>query len=210
MITDINQLDLNKKYTYADYMTWQFEERVELIKGKVFKKAPFPGEEHQRVSSNLTVQLGLFLREKKKKWQVRYAPYDVRLPIWEGKSISEEKTRSVEDLSDEKIETVVQPDIVVICDPSKIDQRGCKGVPDLVVEILSEGNNQVELIEKYALYESAGVPEHWIIHPYGQSLTIYTLNEQNKYTGSKPFGSEETIRSNILEGLEIELEKIFK
>lgn len=207
MITDINQLDFNKKYTYADYLTWDFKERVELIKGKIFKMAPAPDEEHQKVSINLSSEIRFFL--KKKKCQVRHAPYDVRLNIPTETPISKKRRKSAKIISEEEILTVVLPDILVICDASKIDSRGCHGAPDLVVEILSTGNNRVDIVEKFAIYQSAGVPEYWIIHPNEQTVTIYTLNEQNKYIGSKPFGSGETIHSSILKGLEIEAEDIF-
>ena len=144
MITSLDQLDLNKKYTYADYMSWQFQERVELIKGRIFKMAPAPNRKHQEISGNLVHFISTFLWKKKCKFY--HAPFDVRL-IKEGN------------------DTVVQPDICVVCDLSKLDKQGCNGAPDLVVEILSSGNNRKELKEKFLLYEINGVQEYWLINP---------------------------------------------
>ena len=121
MITDIKQLNLNNFYSYADYLTWRFAERVELIKGKIFKMSPAPSLLHQQVSTALMVQIGRYMTNN--PCQVFHAPFDVRLPI--------------KSTSDEKIDTVLQPDITVVCDESKLDAKGCNGAPDLVVEIIS-------------------------------------------------------------------------
>lgn len=207
MITDINQLDLNKKYTYADYLTWAFKERVELIKGKIFKMAPAPSEEHQRVSVNLNIIIGSFL--KRRKCQLRHAPYDVRLNIPAETPISSKRRKAAKVISDEEIQTVVQPDILVIRDSSKIDEKGCNGAPDLVIEILSKGNNHIDLQEKFAIYESAGVPEYWIVHPYEQSITIYTLDPEGHYVGARPLSPGEHLRSAVLEGLVMEVAEVF-
>lgn len=207
MITDINQLDLNKKYTYADYLTWQFKERVELIEGKIFKMAPAPDDKHQKISANINIDIGSFLR--KGKCQIRHAPYDVRLNIPAETKISKKRRKSAKIISEAEIQTVVQPDISVICDLSKIDRRGCNGAPDLVVEILSDGNNQVDLVEKFAIYQSAGVSEYWIIHPYEQTLIICNLNEKGKYVNSKPLVPGEKIHSKVLKDLDLDVEKIF-
>ncbi len=118
----LNDLSPDKTYTYADYLTWQFDEMVEIIKGKMFKMSPAPARMHQRVSSNLMHQVQGFFY--KKPCQVYHAPFDVRLLAKKGNS-------------DAQILTVVQPDLCVICDLSKLDEKGCVGAPDLVIEILS-------------------------------------------------------------------------
>jgi Uma2 family endonuclease len=112
MITDISVLDINKKYSYAEYLKWQFKERVELIKGKIFKMTPAPSRRHQKYSFNLGLELGKYLEGK--SCDIYSAPFDVRFPIGEG---------------DEKTYTVVQPDICVICDKNKLDEKGCVGAP---------------------------------------------------------------------------------
>ena len=125
-------LDLNKTYTYADYFKWKFEERVELIRGRIFKMSPAPSRIHQKLSGHLFNKLSNFLEGK--KCEVYSAPFDVRIP------------RKSKD--DKDIITVLQPDICVVCDTSKLDARGCLGVPDIVIEILSPGNNTKELKNK--------------------------------------------------------------
>jgi Uma2 family endonuclease len=181
-------------YSYADYLTWQFEEVVELIRGKIFKKATAaPKRLHQKVSGELFLRLGNFLRSQ--KCQVYAAPFDVRFP----KGSTE----------DHKIHDVVQPDICVICDPEKLDDRGCIGAPDLIVEILSQGNSKTELQHKFKLYESHGVREYWIIHPEHQDLLIYTLVD-GKYIPSRLLTSGDVVESTVLEGFALDLEEFFK
>src|ERR1700761_7221910 len=146
----INDLDLSKTYTYADYYSWRFEERLELIRGKIFKMSPAPTGNHQTIALNIGSDLHYFLRDKSCK--VYVAPFDVRLVR--------------DETSDKKIKNVVQPDVCVICDMAKLaDQRSCLGAPDIVVEILSKGNNKKELKTKYDLYEEFGVKEYWVVYP---------------------------------------------
>lgn len=181
-------------YSYADYLTWQFEEVVELIKGKIFKKAAAaPKRIHQRVSVKLVSRLYHFLEGQ--KCQVYDAPFDVRFP----KGSKE----------DHKILDVVQPDICVICDPEKLDDRGCIGAPDLIVEILSPGNSKIELKHKFNLYESYGVREYWIIHPENQDLLIYRLVE-GKYVTTGLLTSGDVVESTVIEGFKLDLEEFFK
>jgi Uma2 family endonuclease len=180
-------------YSYADYLTWQFEEVVELIKGKIFKKAAAaPKRIHQKVSVKLVSRLYVFLEGK--KCQVYDAPFDVRFPK--------------ESKEDHKIHDVVQPDICVICDPEKLDDRGCIGAPDLIVEILSPGNSKTELKHKFNLYESHGVREYWIIHPENQNLLIYTLIN-GKYVPSGLLTSGDVVESAVLESFKLDLEEFF-
>jgi Uma2 family endonuclease len=181
-------------YSYADYLTWQFDEVVELIKGKIFKKAAAaPKRIHQRVALKLASKLYQFLEGK--KCQAYIAPFDVRFP----KGSKE----------DHNIHDVVQPDICVICDPEKLDDRGCIGAPDLIVEILSQGNSKTELQHKFKLYESHGVGEYWIIHPEHQDLMIYTLVD-DKYVPSRLLTSGDVVESTVLEGFRLDLEEFFK
>lgn len=180
-------------YSYADYLTWQFEEVVELIKGKIFKKAAAaPKRIHQRVALKLASKLYQFLEGQ--KCQVYVTPFDVRFP----KGSKE----------DHKIHDVVQPDICVICDPEKLDDRGCIGAPDLIVEILSPGNCKTELKHKYNLYESHEVREYWIIHPENQNLLIYSLTN-GKYVSSRLLTSGDVVESVAVEGFMLDLEEFF-
>ena len=180
-------------YTYADYLKWQWEERVELFKGAIMKMAA-PNTKHQVISGNLYLHLRTFL--SKNPCRVFHAPFDVRLPVHNKKKDSE-------------ITTVVQPDLCVVCDESKIDERGCCGAPDIVIEILSPGNSRRELKNKFELYEEAGVSEYWIVAPAEEFITIWYL-ENGTYTRSKPFASDQIITTSLLPGLEINTTDIFK
>jgi Uma2 family endonuclease len=195
MITDINQLDFSKEYTYADYLTWQFKERVELIKGRIFKMSPAPNRKHQAISGEIFYLIKTFLR--KKHCHVFHAPFDVCLPLPKDKATGD------------KIATVVQPDITVICDESKLDEQGCNGAPDIVIEILSPRNSTLEMKDKYQLYQSAGILEYWLVAPEHEFVIIYTLNTEGKYVGSEPVTKEDTLESTVLIGLKIDLSEVF-
>ncbi|MVN21858.1 Uma2 family endonuclease [Mucilaginibacter arboris] len=188
-----SDLDLNKTYTYADYLKWTFDERLELIKGRIFKMSPAPAEVHQRISAIVGNELYNYL--KGKPCRVYAAPFDVRLV---RKSVS-----------DQEVTTVLQPDICVICDLHKIDKKGCIGAPDIVVEILSKGNNKTELKNKYEVYEEAGVKEYWIIQPQGKMFFKYILNENGKFQPTKILTLGDEITSPILPGFSLSLDEVF-
>ena len=189
----VEEPDSSITYTYADYLQWKFEERLELFRGKVFKLSA-PNTKHQDISRNILVPIALFL--KKKPCKVFAAPFDVRLPVKNKKK-------------DDEITTVVQPDICVICDETKIDSRGCCGAPDLMVEILSPGNSKKEIRLKYELYEEAGVKEYWIVNPVEENIVVFILNEERKFCGLKMYASGDTIESLAVSGLKINLNEIF-
>jgi len=195
MITDINELDFDKTYSYADYLTWRFQERLELFKGRLFKMSPAPSTNHQKVASNLHGIL--WSKFKNHSCQLFSAPFDVRLL---------DKKKST---NDSEIFTVVQPDLCVICDENKLDQRGAFGAPDLVIEILSPGNSKKELKYKYDLYEEAGVLEYWIVNPEDKTFLIYVLKD-NQFIGLHPLIEEDQIKSPLFPQLDFILEEIFK
>ena len=189
----VEEPDSSITYTYADYLQWKFEERLELFRGKVFKLSA-PNTKHQDISRNILVPIALFL--KKKPCKVFAAPFDVRLPVKNKKK-------------DDEVTTVVQPDICVICDETKIDSRGCCGAPDLMVEILSPGNSKKEIRLKHELYEEAGVKEYWIVNPVEENIVVFILNEERKFCGLKMYASGDTIESLAVSGLKINLNEIF-
>lgn len=191
-ITDINQLDLDKVYSYADYLLWKFEERIELIKGKIFRMSPAPSRKHQDVSMNLIAEI--LPTFKGQKCKIYTAPFDVRFP----KSTTENET----------IYTVVQPDLCIICDENKLDDRGCIGAPDLIMEILSPGNSKKELKNKFELYEESGVREYWIVNPLDEVVYIHTL-EKGKYKGAFPI-TDDYIHSEIFPEIKIHTDEVFK
>lgn len=178
-ILSLDQLDFSKQYTFADYLRWKFKERVELIKGFIHKMSPAPSPTHQSVSAFLTGTYFNFFQGK--PCMFFPAPFDVRFPD------SEKKT------AHKSIYTVVQPDLCVICDISRLDKRGYMGAPELVVEILSPGNTQKELGIKFKLYEQNGVKEYWLAHPQKRSIIIHSL-QNGKYVG-KHFSGEDEVRS---------------
>jgi len=186
-------LDLNKTYTYADYFSWNFDERVELIKGKIFRMSPAPNRAHQEITGYMHIKLGVFLDQKPCK--VYEAPFDVRIP------------RKLK--NDKEVITVLQPDVCVICDLSKLDKRGCLGAPEIVVEVLSPGNNAKEMKNKYDVYEEAGVKEYWMISPQDQWLQIHTL-VNNKFQPSHYMVAGDSASSNVLPGFSIDLTDLFK
>jgi Uma2 family endonuclease len=191
--TKVEEPDPSVSYTYADYLQWKFEERLELFRGRIFKLSA-PNTKHQQISRNLFVPVATFL--KNKKCQVFSAPFDVRLPVKNKKK-------------DNEITTVVQPDICIVCDESKIDAKGCCGAPDLVVEILSPGNSYKEVKLKFELYEETGVKEYRIVYPEEESLAVFVLNENGQYNGAALYAGTDKINSAAIPGLIADLKEIF-
>ena len=186
------ELDFSKNYTYADYLKWTFEERLELIKGKLFKMSPAPSRIHQKLSRDIAGELFIYL--KGKPCEIYTAPFDVRLP------------RKSKD--DQDIITVVQPDICVICDPAKLDDKGCLGAPDIVVEILSPGNNKKEVLNKYEVYEEAGVKEYWLVVP-GEKVFLQYINKDGRFVSLRPLTEEDEVTTSILPGFALKLNELF-
>ncbi|MFC1222883.1 Uma2 family endonuclease [Pedobacter sp. BG31] len=193
-VKQFNELDASLTYSYASYLNWLFPERVELIKGKIFKMSPEPSSVHQEIVGNIFLKLGNFL--EKQSCKVYISPFDVRFPK--------------EGHNDKAVFTVLQPDICVICDRSKIDARGCIGAPDIVVEVLSPGNTKTELLHKYRVYEEFGVKEYWVVSQGDKSILIYTLDEMGKFQPSKIFTLSEKITSTVLPGFELALDDVFE
>ena len=192
-VLTLEDIDLSLTYSYANYLTWLFDDRVELIKGKVFKMSG-PARLHQQISIHISSMLFNFLLGKPCK--VYNAPFDVRF--------------FKESRADKDIYTVLQPDICVICDLTKLDDKGCIGAPDIVIEILSPGNNKMELLHKYGIYEEFGVKEYWVVGPVEKTLLKYTLDAKGKYQPSKLFTLSERVHSDLLPGFELDLDAVFE
>ncbi|GAB3043121.1 Uma2 family endonuclease [Spirosoma pulveris] len=160
MITDISQLDPNGTYTYADYLKWQFDESIELIKGKLYRMWPAPKRKHQDASVNLEFALLKYFDDKPCK--VYDAPFDVRSPV-----LNERKP--------DQLYTVVQPDICVNCDLSKLDDDSCLEAPDRVIEIPSPQTAKSDFNEQFNLNEESGVREYRIIQPKEKAVNVYVL-----------------------------------
>jgi len=189
-------LDLNKRYTYADYSTWLDGKARELIYGFIKIMSPAPRRIHVDVSVNIIWHLKSVARKNKGKCKVYYAPFDVRFPK-NGET------------ADDKIDTVVQPDICVICDLSKLDERGCCGAPDMIVEILSPSTAKRDMTEKFSLYEEFGVKEYWIVHPQEQAINVFLLQENGKYDEGTLYEWGGKIPVSIFDNYLIDLNDIF-
>jgi Uma2 family endonuclease len=180
-------------FTYDDYLTWPDTERWELIHGVAYDMSPAPSTEHQTILGELFGEFRNFL--KGKPCQAYIAPFDVRLPE--------------ENEADEEIETVVQPDMVVICDQLKIDRRGCKGAPDLIIEIVSPSTAKKDTQDKFRLYERHGVKEYWIVYPGEHTIEVYILDKNGLYIGPRYYTEEDKLSVTLFPGLEIDLAEIF-
>ena len=187
-------------FTYADYLTWNFKERVELIRGKIFKMSPAPTFTHQKILGN--IHFGFYDFLKTRSCKVFMAPVDVRL---KGKPFRKKKLR------DDEITTVVQPDMLVVCDEEKLkDNRSIDGAPELIVEILSPGNTKTETKYKFELYEENAVEEYWVVYPEFKQVHVYLLNENEEYGKPVIYEANENISSVVLKGLSIATNDIFK
>ena len=195
VITSLSQLDPQGTYSYADYLSWQFDQALELIKGKIFPMSG-PSRTHQKISWKLTLAFGSFF--KSQPCEAYAAPFDVRLY---------NRTKSLK--ADRDVYTVVQPDLCVICDLEKLDERGCLGAPDLVVEILSPGNAAREMKIKKELYGESGVREYWIVDPARETLTRYNLETEGTYGRPLIFVSDETVPSVVFPDLKLDLGELF-
>ena len=194
-INSLSQLDLNGTYSYADYLTWKFEQAVELIKGRILPMAA-PSSRHQRISWQLT---GTFFNTfKNKQCRAFAAPFDVRLF---------DKTKSIK--ANKDVFTVVQPDMCIICDLSKIDVNGCNGAPDMVIEILSPGNSKKEMRIKKSLYEENQIQEYWIVDPERETIHQFILNAQNLYDNPMIYVSGEIATCAIFQDLLVPLDEVF-
>ena len=184
-------LPKEERYTYADYLEWDENERIELIYGAPVMMAP-PSRRHQEISGEIYRQLANFLEGK--KCRVYSAPFGVRL--FEG----------AED-SPEDVDTVVEPDIAVVCDHGKLDDQGCKGAPDMVIEILSPSTQRHDRLTKLNLYQQAGVGEYWIVNPEDRTVQVMLL-ENGLYRVTDVGTAQDVVKVHSLEGCYLELEKV--
>ena len=195
-ISHLDQLDLNQSYSYADYLTWQLKEPVELIKGKIMLMSPAPNVRHQDISTNLMRYLSNYFKQK--KCRVYAAPFDVRLY---------DRKKSI--LKNQDIQTVVQPDLCVVCQSEILDKQGCNGAPDWIIEILSKGNSKREIHIKYELYQESGVSEYWLVFPEYQSIHQFVLNAQQHYELKQMYTNDDIAIPHLFPELEMNVNEIF-
>lgn len=194
-VRETNPVAASKEtFTYGDYEKWSEEQRWELIDGFPYDMSPAPSRKHQEILGGLYLQFALYLKNKPCK--VYLAPFDVRLP--QGSE------------SEEMIRTVVQPDLTVVCDPTKLDERGCLGAPDLVVEILSPYTAAKDLKIKLALYERVRVKEYWLVQPLDRTIMVFILQEDGQYAKPAVYDHHDKVSVGIFEGdLRIDAVEIF-
>ncbi|MCM3397871.1 Uma2 family endonuclease [Oceanobacillus profundus] len=179
-------------YTYNDYLSWPEDVRVEIIDGRLYMQAA-PSRIHQEILSELHRQLANYLVGKACK--VYPAPFEVVLYLDE------------EDKDDSR--NVFEPDITIVCDTSKLDDAGCKGAPNMVIEILSPSTGRKDKLEKFNKYEQAGVQEYWIVEPQEKMVSVFTLEESQNYGRPSLYSDEEEIQVSIFDDLRIDLKTVF-
>lgn len=179
-------------YTYADLLEWDDDVRYELYSGIPMALAS-PSDIHQRISGEIYLQLGNYLRGK--KCRAYYAPLDVRL-------FEEDGSRP------EDVDTVVQPDLMVVCDQNKVDRHGIHGAPDLVIEIISNSSRRLDRLTKLNLYQRAGVREYWIVDPDACVVSVYTLKD-SVYRAAAAYGADSSVRVGVLDDCTIDLSTVF-
>ena len=177
----------DKHYTWSDYASWDGDARYELINGMPYMMSPAPSLRHQEITLELGRQFANFLMGK--PCRVFIAPCDVRLNADNGD------------------DTVVQPDLLVVCDRSKLDEQACVGAPDMVIEILSPSSGRHDKLTKFDLYRKAGVREYWIVEPETKMIQVCVL-KNGEYT-IQSYGDTDTVSVHILEGCMINLETVF-
>lgn len=182
-----------RRYTFADALEWEEGEQAEIIDGEVLLFST-PSSRHQDISVELTRQFANYLEGKQCK--VYHAPFGVRLFEQDGDR-------------PEDVDTVVQPDLSVVCDRGKLDKYGCKGAPDMVVEILSPSTQRHDRLVKLNLYQRAGVREYWIVDPDNQTVQVMLLGENGALHLHEVYGRGDVAKVNVLEGCFIELSKVF-
>lgn len=178
-------------YTSQNHVSSQVAEGSSLYTTQM---KPSPSPRHQEVLINLLLQVGHYLQDK--SFKLYPAPFNVILPAHSD--------------HDKQITTLVQPDLTIICDTTKIDELGCQGSPDWIIEIISSATVKQDMKEKLALYEQAAVPEYWVVHPVDHTVLVFTLQENNTYGTYHLYTEEDKIRVSILRELTIDLQEIFK
>ena len=182
-----------RRYTFADCLTWGEDKRIEIINGEAVMMAP-PSRIHQEISFEISRQIGNYLEGK--QCRIYPAPFGVRLFESDGER-------------PEDVDTMVEPDISIVCDRSKLDDRGCKGAPDMVLEVLSPSTQRHDQLVKLALYQQAGVREYWIVDPMNKTVRVMLLDSSGLLQLHEIYNQDSVAKVNILDGCFVELSKVF-
>ena len=182
-----------KKYTYADYLTYPEDERWEIINGIPYLQAS-PAPIHQETLMELAKQIAVYLTGK--TCSIYPAPFCVRLPQGFEKD-------------EKEVKNIVEPDISIICDKSKIDTKGCNGAPDMIIEIISPSSIKKDRFVKFNLYEKAGVKEYWIVEPDQKLVSVFLLQKNQRFSRPEMYTDEDSIYVSIFPDLIINLSTVF-
>lgn len=184
----------NKMYTYTDYLTFTENEPIEIIEGRISAMSPAPSRIHQKIISKIITELNNYITSNNGKCEVYPAPFDVIL-------VNED-----EDFNNSK--NIVQPDISVICDKNKLNDKGCIGSPDMIVEVVSPYNPNNDYIKKLNLYDTYKVKEYWIVNPMKNTILVYTLEDDNGYGMPVTYSFKDKVKVNIYNNLEIDFKSL--
>ncbi|MDP4177150.1 MAG: Uma2 family endonuclease [Bacillota bacterium] len=189
----MNNTAENKLYTYADYKNYPENERVEIIDGQIYAMAAAPSRIHQKIITQLLLEIGGYIKSNKGPCEVYTAPFDVFL----------DDNKNLDDCKN-----IVQPDISIICDKSKLTDKGCVGAPDMIIEIVSPFNPNSDYIRKLNLYDQYKVREYWIVNPIEQTIFAYTLDNNMHYASPKAYTFKDKIKVSIYNNLEIDFNSL--
>ncbi len=181
----------DKKFSYEDYLTWPDDERWEILDSSAYMQAA-PSRIHQEITGELYRQFANYFHGKPCK--VYHAPFCVRLD---------------NEMNFNDIRNVVEPDITIVCDTSKLDEKGCKGVPDLIIEVISPSSVKIDRIVKFNKYEKAGVKEYWIVEPDQKIVSVFTLQDNNRYGRPELYTDSSKVKSILFPKCEIDLSIAF-
>lgn len=184
-----------EQYSYQDYKTWPTDKQWELIEGIPYAMSPAPSTDHQLTSGNLFFTIKSYLKSKKKDCIIFYSPYDVLLPEAEE--------------TEENCSTVVQPDLLIVCDKTKIKGKYCLGAPDWIIEISSPSSPSIDYVKKLHLYEKHGVREYWITNPQRKQIMIFRLKDNGEYDELEIFLESGIVKVSIFEDFELRTEDVF-
>jgi Uma2 family endonuclease len=178
-------------YSYADYVTWPEDERWEILDGVPYSLAT-PSRIHQEISGELFAQFHTYL--KGKPCRVYHAPFCVRLDV---------------EKNDTDVKNVVEPDITIVCESTKLDDKGCKGAPNMIIEILSPSTGKRDKVTKFNKYEKAGVKEYWVVEPDLKLVSVFVLQSNGRYGRPEMYTDENTLNVSIFPDLAIDLQSVF-
>ncbi|WP_246516675.1 Uma2 family endonuclease [Salicibibacter cibarius] len=183
----------NGSSSYADYLQWNKDLRCEAFDGMIVNMTPSPTPGHQKIQVELSVEIGSYLREK--DCEILTAPLDVCL-------------FATPETPNEEIKNWIQPDLMIVCDPKKIEEKRIIGAPDLVIEILSPATARTDRLTKYNKYEEAGVKEYWIVDPHHETVEVFVLQDQS-FERVDVFTKNDVVKVSLFPDFEVQLNKIF-